>query len=338
MRPHGAPLATPRLRTCGADALATYVPITGTLYGKIGRGPVRYPTGPRPYRGSKHCLSHGVICLSQQLNRAKVAVTIPRPVTPTSDLRWRPRRPVRALAALLALAACLLASGCATVQPAPLGVRELAEAQTFPFYRVYWVGPRFGAYPLAAADGIGDYNSAIGDSVYYGNCVSGKSSALSASGCVLPLQVTTMIYSRHPNAPLSPQRNTVLRGVPAVIYNGGRSIELYSGRLAIDVSAESLSAGLRAVRALYPINAPSSAAGRFGDASGNGDARQRRASPGFGEASVSLIGPLPPPVFCPGLSPTRPPALKSLLLKLPGRPCQQVAQTLAIDRALFGKG
>jgi hypothetical protein len=207
------------------------------------------------------------------------------------------------------LAACVLAGGCATVQPAPLGARELAEAQTFPFYRVYWVGPRFGSYRLAGAEGLANYNSAIGQSVYYGSCLSGKSTALSGSGCVLPLQVTTLLYTRHANAPLGPQRNTVLRGVPAVIYGGGSSIELYSGRLAIDVFADGLSHGLRAVRALRPLNAPGSGA-----------------------------GPLPAPVFCPGLTPSRPAAVRALLLTLPGRPSQQAAQTLAIDKALFGKG
>ncbi len=212
------------------------------------------------------------------------------------------------LGATALLAACLLAGGCASVQSAPLGARELAEAQTFPFYRVYWVGPRFGSYRLAGAEGLANYNSAVGQSVYYGSCLSGKSTALGGSGCVLPLQITTLIYTRHANAPLGPQRNTLLRGVPAVIYNGGDSIELYSGRLAIDVFSDGLSEGLRAVRALRPLNALGSA-----------------------------FGPLPPPVYCPGLSPRRPAALRALLLELPGRPCQKVAQTLAVDKALFGK-
>jgi hypothetical protein len=234
----------------------------------------------------------------------------PAPPTPRPNgLPRSPRVIARALAALLALAACLLAGGCATVQPPPLGVHELAEAQTFPFFRVYWVGPRFEGYPLVTADSLNDYISTVGSSVDYGNCVSGKSSALSGSGCVLPLTITTLLYTRRPNAPLGPQRNTVLHGVPAVIYDGGRSIELYSGRLAIDISAESPAAGLRAAGALHPIN-----------------------------ATGSPTDPLPPPVFCPGLTPARPPALRALMLALPGHPCQKVARTLAIDRALFGKG
>ncbi len=211
-------------------------------------------------------------------------------------------------AVLLAALACVLAGGCANDQPAPLTVRELAEAQTFPFYRVYWVGPRFGSYGLVAADGRNNYVSTSGDGVYYGNCLAGKSSAF-GSGCVLPLQITTLIYTRHANAPLGHQRNVLLRGVPAVIYDGGSSIELYSGRVAINVFADSLSEGLRAVRALRPLNAP-------------GSAEQT----------------LPPPVYCPGLSGPRPAAVAAALRALPGHACQRLSATLTIDRALFGKG
>jgi hypothetical protein len=217
--------------------------------------------------------------------------------------------PPRLRACLLAsLLAAASAAGCANVAPPPPRSSELAEAQTFPFFRVYFVGPRFGARPLAAADGIHNYNAATGTSVYYGGCASGRG-GLGGNGCVLPLQVATLLYARHANAPLGPQRNTVLRGVPAVVYDGGRSIELYTGRVAVDVYSEDLAAGLRAVAALRPLNAPGAAA-----------------------------GPLPAPVYCPGLVPARPAAVQAVLRNLPGRPCLQVARRLSVDRALFGKG
>ncbi len=209
----------------------------------------------------------------------------------------------------IVLAAALLAGGCASSQPTPLTVRELAEAQTFPFFRVYWVGPRFGSYRLISADGRQNYTSSIGDSVYYGNCLPGKTSALGGNGCVLPLRITTLIYTRHANASLGAQRNTILRGVPAVIYEGGDTVELYTGRVAIDIFADEPAEALRAVDELRPLNAPGSATGS-----------------------------LPPPVYCPGLSGPRPGAVRTALLDLPGHACQKVAATLKIDRALFGKG
>jgi hypothetical protein len=59
----------------------------------------------------------------------------------------------RAPPVFLALVAGVLLSGCSTSHPRPLGESALAEAQTFPYYPVYWVGPRFGSDTLSAADG-----------------------------------------------------------------------------------------------------------------------------------------------------------------------------------------
>src|ERR1035441_1074110 len=75
---------------------------------------------------------------------------------------------LRIALALAAVAAAVLALGCGTGHPREIAARELAEAQTFPYYRVYWVGPSFQGHPLAAADGLRGYIDKIGDSVYYG--------------------------------------------------------------------------------------------------------------------------------------------------------------------------
>ena len=191
------------------------------------------------------------------------------------------------LLALVALA------GCGTGRPAQVHDYELASAQTFPFYRVYWVGPNFGGLALSAVDGLGGYISSVGDSVYYGNCVQSKG-IFGGGSCRLPLQVTTVIYHRHSNQALGSQRNILVRGVPAVVYDGGRSIELYSGHVAIDVFSDTFEHALRGSQQLYPVNAPG-----------------------------SNKGSLPPPVFCPGvygpvgLEETR------VLANLPGHACQK---------------
>ena len=82
-----------------------------------------------------------------------------------------------------------------------------------------------------------------------------------------------MIYGLHSNATLGPQSNMVIRGVPATVYDEGRSIELYSGRLAIDIFSDTFAhaPGRRCncVRSTRPARPPAK---------------------------------LPPPVFCPGLS------------------------------------
>src|SRR5262245_19082183 len=85
----------------------------------------------------------------------------------------------RALAKPLGAAACvavatlaaLAAGGCGTSRPPPIGAGALAEAQTFPYYRVYWAGPSFLGRPLAAADRQNGYLAKVGTSVYYGDCV-----------------------------------------------------------------------------------------------------------------------------------------------------------------------
>jgi hypothetical protein len=199
--------------------------------------------------------------------------------------------------AAFALAVLTLAlAGCGgTEHPGPISARELSEAQTFPYYRVYWTGPRFEGDHLSAADGLRGYIERVGTSVYYGDCVKSKG-IFGGGSCVLPLQVTTVVYRLHSNAPLGPQRNTVVRGVPATIYDGGHSVEIYSGRVAIDVFSDSLAHALAAAQRLLPINAPGSSAGD-----------------------------LPAPVYCPGLSGPVTGELAHVMANLPHRICQRDA-------------
>jgi hypothetical protein len=214
------------------------------------------------------------------------------------------RRAARAGSALLALCAAIAAGGCATGHPRPIDAGALAEAETFPYYRVYWVGPSFEHHPLAAADGQRGYISSVGDSVYYGDCVHGKG-IFGGGSCLLPLQVTTVIYSLHSNGTLGPQRNILVRGVPATVYDEGRSIEVYTGRVAIDIFSDKFSHAIRAAAELLPLNAP-------GRASGN----------------------LPSPVYCPGLYGAVDGKLRAVMERLPGHVCQQASAAVAFANSL----
>ena len=173
-------------------------------------------------------------------------LTVPsKPLTRTLALR----------AAALGGASLLLIlalSACGTSQTKPVAKLELAAAQTFPYYPVYWVGPSFEGQLLAAADGLNGYLTNVGDGVYYGNCVEGKGIFKGGSSCLLPLQVTTVVYRRHFNESLGPQHNILVRGVPAVEYDEGRSLEVYSGHVAIDIFSDSLANALRAAQRAVP--------------------------------------------------------------------------------------
>jgi len=201
--------------------------------------------------------------------------------------------------ALAALCTLLVLAGCGTAHPKPLASGSLAEARTFPYFPVYWVGRNFDGHPLAAADGLKNYEPLIGDSVYYGDCVQSKG-IFGGGSCLLPLQVTTVIYALHPNAALGAQRNVVLRGVPATVYDGGRSIEIYTGRVAIDIFSNNYANAISAADQLRPLNAP-------------------------GGASADL----PAPVYCPGLSGHESQAVVEVMASLPRHVCQS---TIAEER------
>jgi hypothetical protein len=214
-----------------------------------------------------------------------------------------------ALAAVLAIAVIVVAllAGGGRGHPGEIHAGDLAEAQTFPFYRVYWVGPRFDGTPLAAVDGLKSYISSFGEGVYYGDCVQ-KKGIFGGGSCSLPLQVTTVVYHVHSNKALGPQHDILVRGVPAVVYDEGRSVEVYTGRVAIDVFSDSPAHALAAVLLLRPVN-----------------------------AAGSSSGPLAPPIYCPGLAGPEEPAVERVMQTLPGRACQRAAATTAFTRAVRGE-
>lgn len=232
--------------------------------------------------------------------KRRLSLRTPAATSAPGGGRGTGRALARASLTLIALAVAASISGCGTTHPPPLTGAALVEAETFPYYKLYWTGPRFAGSPLAAVDGMKSYSAGIGDSVYYGDCVSGKGLLGGGGSCLLPLQVTTVIYGLHSNSALGAQRNIVVRGVPATIFNEEHSIELYSGRTAIDVFSNTLAHASLAVQQLRPLNAP-------------------------GSASANL----PSPVYCPGLSGPESPQLHHVMQSLPGRPCEKAQAALA---------
>ena len=153
------------------------------------------------------------------------------------------------------LAASML-FGCATHPAGPITEQDLAVARSFRLFTVYWVGRSFDGVRLTAADTQRDYNAVAGERVYYGNCDK-PSSVVSTVGCRLPLEIATVEYFKidsRRNIGLGTRTNTVIRGVPAVIFDGGRSIQLYTAKLAIDIYADGPARAMAAAEMVMPMN------------------------------------------------------------------------------------
>jgi hypothetical protein len=171
-------------------------------------------------------------------------------------MRFAPARRIRtrpiALAATVAATAAL--AGCTTHQVPPLSAAAIAGAREFKQYTIYWAGLQVGNARLTQADSpLYFYNSAqIGFTMYYGNCE--PRGGLRDGGCTLPLKITTSFYTAHSDASFGPQRWVHFHGVPAVIYDGGDDIEIYTQSKQVDIVADSPARALAAAQALTPFN------------------------------------------------------------------------------------
>jgi hypothetical protein len=164
---------------------------------------------------------------------------------PRLELRRRP-----ALAAVVACAVVL--AGCSTHPVPPITPAALAAARSFREYVDYWAGLAVDGVRLTVADTPDDFYSPVGFTMYYGNC-EGRGT-LRDGGCTLPLKITTTIYSPHSDASFGPQHWVEVHGVPAVVYDGGKEMEIYTDHQDIDIVADSRARAAAAAAALEPFN------------------------------------------------------------------------------------
>jgi hypothetical protein len=154
-------------------------------------------------------------------------------------------------AAMLAAMAALLA-GCATHEAPPISAADMWAASSFKEFTVYWAGKKIDGVPLTAADNLADFHSGVGFELYYGNCMS--RGTFHTGGCVLPLKVTTARYSPHSDVSFGPQHWIIVHQVPAVVYQGGNDLEIYTDRQTIDIAAATPKLASDAAAALEPFN------------------------------------------------------------------------------------
>jgi len=149
-------------------------------------------------------------------------------------------------------AIALLVAGCTTHPAPPISASALRAARSFREYTVYWAGPRVDGTALTAANSPLGFYAPIGFTMYYGDC-EGRGT-IPAGGCTFPLKITTSIYTSKSDPSARPLRWSLVHGVPAVIYNHGRNIEVYTDRMGVNITADTPARAIDAASALTLFN------------------------------------------------------------------------------------
>jgi len=147
---------------------------------------------------------------------------------------------------MIVLGLCALAlGGCGDTlqdQPIPHNILEGLLVSPHP---VYWLGGSFEhlAITEAAHDPSGSF------SVQYGNCVEGGQGT-----CVPPLRVVSSPDNSFLPGGSTPRRMVRIRGVAAVVAQGGDTIVLPTGGIVVDIYADSPRLASVAAATAVPIN------------------------------------------------------------------------------------
>jgi hypothetical protein len=146
------------------------------------------------------------------------------------------------LAGLLALA---LGACGDTLQVRPIPHQTLEGLIMSP-YPVYWLGGSFHGMAITEAthDPSGSY------SVQYGNCLQGGQGV-----CVPPLRVVTSPDNSFLPGGLSATRQTLLRGVSALLAQAGRTVIIPTAGVVVDIYAQDSRMARAAAQTVVPINA-----------------------------------------------------------------------------------
>jgi hypothetical protein len=149
---------------------------------------------------------------------------------------------------LLLLALCALAlSACGnTLQDQPIPHNTLEGLIVAPF-PVYWVGGAF--HDLQISEATHDPSGAF--SVQYGDCVQGGQST-----CVPPLRIVTSPDNSFVAGGSTPIRRTRIRGVAALVAQGGETIEIPTAGVVLNIYARDPGLAAEAAATAVPINEP----------------------------------------------------------------------------------
>jgi len=164
-----------------------------------------------------------------------------------------PRQPgvycagVRRLAALsLAVVSALTLCACGnTLQDQPIPHNLLEDLILAPF-PVYWLGGSFQR--MAVSETTHDPSDAY--SIQYGDCSQGGQGT-----CAPPLRVVSSPDNSFLPGGSTPTRKVRIRGVQALLSQGGRTIVIATGSVVVDIYAANARTALAAALTVVPINA-----------------------------------------------------------------------------------
>jgi hypothetical protein len=153
-------------------------------------------------------------------------------------------RSLRALCvgALCALGLCSCGD---TLQSQPIPHNQLEGMIGAPF-PVYWLGGAFDG--MAVSEVTHDPSGAY--SVAYGNCLEGGQGS-----CVPPLRIVTSPDNSFLPGGQTASSRARIRGVEAVLAQGGATIVLPTGPVVVDIYASDAHTAAAAARTAVPINA-----------------------------------------------------------------------------------
>ncbi|MGA2455269.1 MAG: hypothetical protein ABSG93_17290 [Solirubrobacteraceae bacterium] len=155
--------------------------------------------------------------------------------------------PARSLCALCATVLCALTlCSCGdTLQNVPISHNTLEGMIAAPF-PVYWLGGSFHGMAVSevAHDPSGSYT------VEYGNCLEGGQ-----SGCLPPLRIVTSPDNSFLPGDSTPSATKRIRGVDAVLAQGGATIVMPTAGVVVDIYATSARTAAAAALTAVPINA-----------------------------------------------------------------------------------
>jgi hypothetical protein len=154
-------------------------------------------------------------------------------------------RALAAPAALLALCALGLGACANTLQDqrvAPSFLEPLVMQDEYP---VYWLGGAFHRLAIisVARDPSGAY------AIKYGDCLQGGENV-----CVTPLQIVTSPDNSFRPGGSTAQRPLSVRGVRSILAQGGKTIEVPTGAVVVDIYADSPALARAAAETMVGIN------------------------------------------------------------------------------------